>query len=73
MWLNSSMLNPVQSVFIPILLTGGGVYLLGVQALVAVCVSAWSGLITFILLYVSVQCIEFSRGCMQAKFFRPKV
>ena len=73
MWLNSSMLSTLLSVFIPILLTGGGVYLLGVQALVAVCVSAWSGLITFILLYVSVQCIEFSRGCMQAKFFRPKV
>ena len=31
---------------------GGGPYLLGVQLLACVCIIVWSGLITFILLFV---------------------
>ena len=34
---------------------GGGFYLLGIQLLACVCIMAWSGAITFILLFVSVK------------------
>lgn len=37
---------------------GGGPYLLGVQLLACVCIIAWSGVITFILLYVSFSCFS---------------
>lgn len=40
------------------LLHGGGFYLLGVQLLAVVCLSSWAGVVTFLMLYVSIPAME---------------